>query len=146
MLCLLTASSLPRAAHKHTTQQPPQQPPAMSPAVQPLLSPCIPLRLSPPLTYPPPRLFQELDFPWPTSRRWLHQHLATIVALVKAEVAAFYEVYNSEVIVSLRTTHKVHINFPDIITTEKLALRCRQKVRGRQLEAAGGWWHHCGLA
>lgn len=116
------------------TQKSALQPPALSPAGQP------PAPLSPlsPHPHPAPRLFQELDFPWPTSRRWLHQHLATIVALVKAEVAAFYEVYNSEAIVSLRTTHKVHINFPDIITTEKLTLRCRQKVRGAVGEEGRG--------
>jgi hypothetical protein len=77
-------------------------------------------------------LFQELDFPWPTSRKWLLHQLYDIIALVKAEVYSFYEQYNSECIVSLRTTHKVHINFPDIITTEKLTLRCRDKVGGTE--------------
>jgi hypothetical protein len=31
-------------------------------------------------------------------------------------------------VISMRTVHKVHINFPDIITTELLAHICRDRV------------------
>jgi hypothetical protein len=76
-------------------------------------------------------------------RPWLAGALYDVIALLKAEVAAFFGVYNSETIVSMRTQYKVHISFPDIVTTERITLRCREQVRARR---AGGRAGRAGCA
>lgn len=77
----------------------------------------------------PYRYFLELDFPWELEPQAVE---ALGVALLPIIQACVQKVYHRNglprYVVSMRTPYKLHLNFPDVLTTEQLAFACRQQV------------------
>jgi len=77
----------------------------------------------------PFRYFLELDFDWELDPDFVMEATLRIIDITLAAVQAVHELPDPpRYLVTIRTPHKVHLNFPDVITTEPLALQCREAI------------------
>lgn len=58
-----------------------------------------------------------------------------LLAIIQTTVAEHYELDNPpEMVVSMRCLHKVHLNFPDVITTELQHMACLERIKEKCIE------------
>ncbi|KAF5834641.1 hypothetical protein DUNSADRAFT_8649 [Dunaliella salina] len=89
----------------------------------------------------PFRFFMELDFDWEVPDTVVEEVLPQIIDTIIKTAQEFYQVPMRPFhVISMRTIHKVHLNFPEIITTELLAHMCRDRVIAACREVIGN--HH----
>ena len=85
------------------------------------------------------RHFQELDFDWALPVEAALAAAPRVARIVAEEAAAAHGLEAPpRCVASMRTPYKVHLNFPDVVTTETRARRARRAVINRcRAELAG---------
>lgn len=85
------------------------------------------------------RYFQELDFDWSLDVQQVLSVVPKVVQIIAEEVRHIFGLPElPHYVISMRTPYKVHLNFPDVLTTEGIAYkvraatinRCRQDISG----------------
>ncbi|KXZ48818.1 hypothetical protein GPECTOR_25g403 [Gonium pectorale] len=74
------------------------------------------------------KYFVELDWEWDTDLGLVMEVTPQLIALIASVAGEFYTLPYPNYITSIRTPFKVHLNFPQLLTTELLACVCRDRI------------------
>ncbi|PNW88111.1 hypothetical protein CHLRE_01g014700v5 [Chlamydomonas reinhardtii] len=74
------------------------------------------------------KYFVELDWDWDTDLARVMEVTPLLIELISATASAHYTFPSANVITSIRTPYKVHLNYPQLLTTELLASGCRDRI------------------
>ncbi|GLI61362.1 hypothetical protein VaNZ11_003725 [Volvox africanus] len=83
------------------------------------------------------KFFLELDWDWDTDLALVMEVTPQLVTLATQIASDFYSVPYANVITSIRTPYKIHLNFPQLLTTELLACLCRDRLLEACVECMG---------
>ncbi|GIL49197.1 hypothetical protein Vafri_5346 [Volvox africanus] len=83
------------------------------------------------------KFFLEFDWDWDTDLALVMEVTPQLVMLATQIASDFYSVPYANVITSIRTPYKVHLNFPQLLTTELLACLCRDRLLEACVERMG---------
>ncbi|GLC46183.1 Scaffold-type E3 ligase [Pleodorina starrii] len=74
------------------------------------------------------KFFLEFDWDWNTDLALVMEVTPQLVSLATSVASEFYRTPYANVITSIRTPYKIHLNFPQLLTTELLACLCRDRL------------------
>ncbi|KAG2444392.1 hypothetical protein HXX76_001145 [Chlamydomonas incerta] len=74
------------------------------------------------------KYFVELDWDWDTDLARVMEVTPLLIELISGIASDHYGCAFANVITSIRTPYKVHLNYPQLLTTELLASGCRDRV------------------
>ncbi|GIL73903.1 hypothetical protein Vretimale_5013 [Volvox reticuliferus] len=83
------------------------------------------------------KYFLEFDWDWDTDLALVMEVTPQLITLTTQIASDFYSVPYANVITSIRTPYKIHLNFPQLLTTELLACLCRDRLLEACVERLG---------